>query len=302
MLRRLAADGAPVLAVARQAEVERGHPRLRPGQAAARPEQVSVGRRGARCGLRSAIAWSMATPPAPRRMPPVHQARRQRAGCRGRRPRWAPIRAMWVVPSTKPLGHEGKHFIDYQNDVTAADVALAHREGYRSVEHLKRYTTTGMATDQGKTSNVNALAMIAEAARHQRAGGRHHHVPPALYAGDDRRVLRHRQGRLPRPDPQDADPFLARAAWRAVRDRGPVAPRLVLSEVRREHARRGQPRSEGRAHLGRHRRCLDPGQDRHPGARRRLVPQHGLHQRLVQAGAGQVPLRPDAGRGRHGDG
>ena len=72
------------------------------------------------------------------------------------------MREMWVVPSGKPLGHDGKHFIDYQNDVTAADVALAHREGYRSVEHLKRYTTMGMATDQGKTSNVNALALMAE--------------------------------------------------------------------------------------------------------------------------------------------
>jgi len=72
------------------------------------------------------------------------------------------MRKMWVVPSGAPLGHDGKHFIDYQNDVTAADVALAHREGYRSVEHLKRYTTMGMATDQGKTSNVNALALMAD--------------------------------------------------------------------------------------------------------------------------------------------
>ncbi|MET1028909.1 MAG: sarcosine oxidase subunit alpha family protein, partial [Dongiaceae bacterium] len=71
------------------------------------------------------------------------------------------LRPIWVVPGDKPVGQGGKHFVDYQNDVTAADVMLAHREGYRSVEHLKRYTTMGMATDQGKTSNVNALAIMA---------------------------------------------------------------------------------------------------------------------------------------------
>ena len=54
----------------------------------------------------------------------------------------------------------GKCFIDLQNDVSVDDVALAARENYRSVEHLKRYTTTGMGTDQGKTSNVNALALL----------------------------------------------------------------------------------------------------------------------------------------------
>ncbi len=58
-----------------------------------------------------------------------------------------------------------KHsFIDFQNDVTAADIDLAWQEGYRSVEHLKRYTTLGMATDQGKTSNMAALARLASAA------------------------------------------------------------------------------------------------------------------------------------------
>lgn len=76
-------------------------------------------------------------------------------------PSEAPLRTLWIVPGEKPVGQGGKHFIDYQNDVTAADVMLAHREGYRSVEHLKRYTTMGMATDQGKTSNVNALAIMA---------------------------------------------------------------------------------------------------------------------------------------------
>ncbi|MBA3506589.1 MAG: sarcosine oxidase subunit alpha, partial [Betaproteobacteria bacterium] len=56
-----------------------------------------------------------------------------------------------------------KCFVDWQNDVTAADVALAAREGYQSVEHLKRYTTLGMGTDQGKTSNVLGIALLAEA-------------------------------------------------------------------------------------------------------------------------------------------
>jgi sarcosine oxidase subunit alpha len=54
-----------------------------------------------------------------------------------------------------------KSFVDWQNDVTTEDLALATREGFRSIEHVKRYTTTGMATDQGKSSNLNALAIVA---------------------------------------------------------------------------------------------------------------------------------------------
>ena len=54
-----------------------------------------------------------------------------------------------------------KAFVDFQNDVTAKDIALATREGFRSIEHIKRYTTTGMATDQGKTSNMNALGIAS---------------------------------------------------------------------------------------------------------------------------------------------
>lgn len=54
-----------------------------------------------------------------------------------------------------------KHFVDFQNDVTLADLELAVREGYHSVELAKRYTTTGMATDQGKTSNLNALEILS---------------------------------------------------------------------------------------------------------------------------------------------
>jgi sarcosine oxidase subunit alpha len=75
-------------------------------------------------------------------------------------PAAAPPRLLWQVPSGRPL-RQSKMFVDLQNDVTAADLALALREGYRSIEHVKRYTTTGMGTDQGKTSNVNALHIVA---------------------------------------------------------------------------------------------------------------------------------------------
>ena len=71
----------------------------------------------------------------------------------------AALQALWAVPAPAP---GAKRFVDLQNDVTADDVALAAREGYQSVEHLKRYTTLGMGTDQGKTSNIVGLALMAE--------------------------------------------------------------------------------------------------------------------------------------------
>ena len=63
----------------------------------------------------------------------------------------------WHIPSAKT-----RAWVDLQNDVTVKDIRQSHLEGFRSVEHLKRYTTTGMATDQGKTSNIAALAIMAE--------------------------------------------------------------------------------------------------------------------------------------------
>ncbi len=61
-----------------------------------------------------------------------------------------------------PQAHRSKAFVDWQNDVTAGDIALAAREGFRSIEHIKRYTTIGMATDQGKTSSLNALRIVGQ--------------------------------------------------------------------------------------------------------------------------------------------
>jgi len=70
----------------------------------------------------------------------------------------APVRqaAFWHVPG------QGRAWVDFQNDVTVKDIKLAHQENMRPVEHLKRWTTLGMATDQGKTANVTALAVMAE--------------------------------------------------------------------------------------------------------------------------------------------
>lgn len=76
---------------------------------------------------------------------------------------YAPLEPIWFSPATGKYNEGNKHFIDFQNDVTAADLELAQREGYESVEHTKRYTTFGMATDQGKTSNLNGLGVLAEA-------------------------------------------------------------------------------------------------------------------------------------------
>ncbi len=73
----------------------------------------------------------------------------------------APAGHYAIQASWPKADDEGRRWIDFQNDVTLKDVALAAREGYVSVEHLKRYTTLGMATDQGKTANVNAIAAMA---------------------------------------------------------------------------------------------------------------------------------------------
>ena len=72
------------------------------------------------------------------------------------------IPPIWVMPQGAPLALRSKMWLDFQNDVKVSDVQLAAREGYQSVEHAKRYTTLGMATDQGKLSNINGLAILAD--------------------------------------------------------------------------------------------------------------------------------------------
>ncbi|PCI52801.1 MAG: sarcosine oxidase subunit alpha [Alphaproteobacteria bacterium] len=74
-----------------------------------------------------------------------------------------PLVPLWDLPTNLRKIRHAKRWVDLLHDVTASDVILAARENYVSVEHFKRYTTTGMAMDQGKTSNVNALAILGQA-------------------------------------------------------------------------------------------------------------------------------------------
>jgi sarcosine oxidase subunit alpha len=115
------------------------------GSAAAR-EAIDPARRGVRPGD---IVRRAATAPAATAAMAAATAAATTAGVHGALPR--------------PRGARGRAFVDWQNDVTTRDLALATREGFQSIEHVKRYTTTGMATDQGKTSNLNALAVVSGA-------------------------------------------------------------------------------------------------------------------------------------------
>ncbi len=73
----------------------------------------------------------------------------------------AAMEPVWLMPQGASAKLRAKSWLDYQNDVKVSDVRLAAQEGYESVEHTKRYTTLGMATDQGKLSNINGLATLA---------------------------------------------------------------------------------------------------------------------------------------------
>ncbi len=75
----------------------------------------------------------------------------------------AAMQPVWLMPAKARYAQRSKSWLDYQNDVKVSDVQLAAREGYESVEHAKRYTTLGMATDQGKLSNINGLAVLSDA-------------------------------------------------------------------------------------------------------------------------------------------
>ena len=72
------------------------------------------------------------------------------------------MQALWRVPAATDPDRCPKQFVDFQNDTSVADIRLAVREGYRNVEHVKRYTALGFGTDQGKLGNINGMAILAE--------------------------------------------------------------------------------------------------------------------------------------------
>ncbi len=118
------------------------------GAAAGRMSTLDAWSSGAEAGGRAAAHLGLAAPVA---APPLVEEAREEAGS-----------ALWVAPGEGD-SYGGRHFVDYQHDVTLADLELAVREGYDGVELAKRYTTLGMAPDQGKVSNVPGHAILADA-------------------------------------------------------------------------------------------------------------------------------------------
>jgi sarcosine oxidase, subunit alpha len=105
------------------------------------------GEGGAQAARRAGFAAAAANPPAVEGEALEEQA----------------LEPLWLVPSPHGPGRGPKQFVDFQSDVSAADIALAAREGYRSIEHVKRYTALGFGTDQGKLGNINGMAILARA-------------------------------------------------------------------------------------------------------------------------------------------
>ena len=218
--------------------------------------------------------------------------RRRRAGGRSRPATASPPRMprrsragapqpLWSVPAR---ARGAKRFVDWQNDVTVDDIALAAREGYRSVEHLKRYTTLGMGTDQGKAVQHRRPRAAGGAARRCRSPQvgtttfRPPYTPVALGAFPGLDV-----GRARRADALLGDARLACRAWRALRQRGPLEAAALVSARGRIGGRRRVARGAERPRQRRRRRRVDAGQDRAAGTRRRGIPEPRLHQPLGHA-------------------
>ncbi|MDP7165249.1 MAG: 2Fe-2S iron-sulfur cluster-binding protein, partial [Candidatus Marinimicrobia bacterium] len=95
----------------------------------------------------------------PTRKSPMHEWHEKNATPTCNERSYAEHDKFWCMPL--PQNKHCKRFVDFQNDVAVSDIELAIREGFRSIEHVKRYTTMGMATDQGKTSNLNGMQLVS---------------------------------------------------------------------------------------------------------------------------------------------
>ncbi len=203
----------------------------------------------------------------------------------------------------KPLwsvsGAKGKAFVDFQNDVHVKDIQLAVREGYGHVELAKRYTTSGMATDQGKLSNVNAIGILAEA-RGITPGDvgtttfRPFYTPVsfgALTGASSRQTFS--------AGAQVAFAQLGLEERRDLRRDWPLVPFRLVSARRRKNMA-GKRRQGGLERQAKCRalRCFDPGQDRDRRQGCGRVSQPDLLQCLLEAACWQGTLWPDAARRR----
>ena len=242
-------------------------------------------------------ASRMRTPPgaAPR---PRWAAPRRRPGAVAAAEDAAPSEPVWMMPQRAGPALRAKAFLDFQNDVKVSDVELAAREGYASVEHAKRYTTLGMATDQGKLSNINGLAVLAGAlGRPIPEVGTTTFRPPytpvtfGAIAGEARGAL----FKPVRRTPMDAWHAANGADWEPVGDwrrpycylrPGETVPQAVTREILNTRAAVGMLDASTLGKLA--------GQ----GPRRRPLPRPRLHRRDVLAAGRPLPLRADVQRER----
>ncbi len=284
-VRRLDAVGASLFAIARQARVRRGAADVPAGHAGAarnaRPAPATASSALREVLIEGADAGAAAAVDAgfPVQTPPLNYSVDQRR----RRARRLARRRL-----RRRASNMRKAFVDFQNDVCAKDIRLAVQEGLRSIEHVKRYTTTGMATDQGKTSNMNALGHRRQGAGQADPGRRPHHLPPALHARHLRRLRRRRRATI--------------CSIRSAAPRSMAGPRNTARcsrtsacgsapGISRSAARTCTPRSSANARATRERVGLFDastlGKIEVVGPRCGDVPRTALHQPLGQARAGR---------------
>ena len=176
------------------------------------------------------------------------------------------VRALWLVPHARGVSRAPKQFVDLQNDVAASDIHLAIREGFESIEHVKRYTAMGFGTDQGKTGNINGMGIAAQA-----LGKTIPQVGTTTFRPNYTPVTFGAVAGLELGDAFDPIRTTAIHPWHvqqgaAVRGRGAVEAPVVLPQGRGGSACGRPARGALGAQRCRHARRVDARQDRHPGA------------------------------------
>ena len=198
-------------------------------------------------------------------------------------------------------GSGGKAFVDFQNDVTVSDVELAHREGYGAAEHLKRYTTLGMATDQGKTANVAGAGAHRRAHRPHDPRGRRRPCSARPI-----RPCRYRRAGRPAIAARSSGRTGCRRRTHGRRSTARCSSRPARGCVRSISARPAR-RAGCRASTARRATVRQAvgvcdvstlGKIDVQGAGRRSVPRPRLRQHILDAAGRQRALWPDAARGR----